>query len=198
MSHFNDKALTWDGPQKIQMMQKLASETMKKLHLKEKVDILDFGCGTGLFGLEFADFAKSLTGIDTSEGMLSVFDKKTSGVHHIKSLKIDLEKENLSQKFDLILSSMAFHHLENPEEVLGKLKGMLNKGGRIAIADLDQEDGTFHPDNKGMGVKHFGFSKDLLESWAKKQGLIFSHFLIHNIQKNSRDYLIFLAIYQII
>ncbi len=91
-------------------------------HLESKVDIMDFGAGTGLFGLEFLGIAKSLTGVDTSEGMLAVFDKKTDGSKNINSINVDLEKESLDKRFDLIISSMAFHHIERPKSLLIKLK----------------------------------------------------------------------------
>jgi len=195
MSHFNKEASHWDSPEKIKMMKALAQESIKALKLDGKLDILDFGCGTGLYGLEFGDFAQTLTGVDTSQGMLDVFDKKIQGCHHIKSINIDLEKEDLEEKFDLILSSMAFHHLLSPSKTLGKFKSMLNPDGRIAIADLDEEDGTFHPDNAGMGVKHFGFSKQELKAWALENDMKLDHSIIHAIEKNNRAYKIFLAVF---
>ena len=127
MSHFNESANEWDSENKVTMMQKLASESKKHLNLKKKIDILDFGTGTGLFGLEFSEYINSLLGVDVSEGMLKVFDEKTRDFDFIKSLNIDLEEKNIDQKFDLIISSMAFHHLNKPREVLVKLKHNLNR-----------------------------------------------------------------------
>lgn len=194
MSHFNEKAKEWDSESKIKMMTELAKKTLPYLNLKSPVDIMDFGCGTGLFGLEFADYAKTLTGVDTSEGMLEVFDKKTQGHDEIKSVLVDLEKETLNQKFDLIVSSMAFHHLESPLKMILKLKAMLNPGGQIAIVDLDQEDGSFHPDNKSMGVKHHGFSQKELVQWAQIAEMDLQYQIINDIKKNDQNYSQFLAI----
>lgn len=196
MSHFNDQAKEWDSEEKIIMMKTLAQKTMAVLHLKEKLDIMDFGCGTGLFGLEFTDYAKSLLGIDTSEGMLEVFNKKTKGHDHIRSLLIDLENNTIKQKFDLIISSMAFHHLNHPAQMIQKLKSLLNPHGRLAIVDLDQEDGTFHPDNKKMGVKHYGFSQEKLSAWAKTENMKLSHQIINYISKNNQKYGQFLAVFE--
>jgi len=197
MSHFNDEAANWDDEGKVKMMKLLASQAMKVLKPQNDISIMDFGCGTGLFGLEFTDHAKSLLGIDTSEGMLEVFDKKTQGHDNFTSKNIDLESENLDQKFDLIVSSMAFHHLTNPYDVLVKFKSMINEGGKIAIVDLDKEDGSFHPDNEGMGVKHFGFSKQELESWASDAQLKMEHHFINEIEKNDNNYKQFLAVYSV-
>ncbi|TNE97618.1 MAG: class I SAM-dependent methyltransferase [Deltaproteobacteria bacterium] len=195
MSHFNDKAAEWDNEGKIKMMAVLAKKTLERLSLARKLDIMDFGCGTGLFGLEMADYANTLLGIDTSSGMLEVFDKKTQDDSSVESLLIDLEKDSLDRKFDLIVSSMAFHHLNDPDKMIATLKSLLNPDGKIAIVDLDEEDGSFHPDNEGMGVKHYGFSKDRLSSWAEKHKLELDHSLINSIEKNDREYHQFLAIF---
>lgn len=91
---------------------------------------------------------------------------------------------------------MAFHHLNKPEKMLGTLKNLLNPNGKLAIVDLDEEDGSFHPDNEGMGVKHFGFSKTTLESWAEKEGMTLDHHIINKIDKNNREYGQFLAVFK--
>ncbi|MBN2530847.1 MAG: class I SAM-dependent methyltransferase [Deltaproteobacteria bacterium] len=204
MSHFNDSAATWDTPQKIQMMKTLAKAAIQSLQpllsSNDKLDIIDFGCGTGLFGLEFADFARTITGIDTSEGMLAVFEEKTNGEDHIQGLLLDLEQTDALKsvpanlRADLILSAMAFHHLKQPDLVLGRLASLLAPGGAVAIVDLDEEDGTFHPDNEGMGVKHFGFAKAAVEQWAYSQNLKLQHQIIYDLAKSDRTYPIFLAV----
>ena len=195
MSHFNDKAAEWDNEGKIKMMGKLAEKTISALQLKGPLSVMDFGCGTGLFGLEFADYASSLLGVDTSEGMLEVFDQKTKGQDRFRSKLINLEQQNLNEKFDLIVSSMAFHHLNHPDQMILKMKTLLNPKGRLAIVDLDKEDGTFHPNNSEMGVKHFGFGKEELEAWAREAGMKFSHQIINQVEKNDRNYGQFLAIF---
>jgi ubiquinone/menaquinone biosynthesis C-methylase UbiE len=197
MSHFNEVANDWDSPGKTSMMQELALKTKKILNLNKHVDILDFGTGTGLFAFEFNDHAKSITGVDVSDGMLEVFDKKAKNLDHIKSRNIDLEDEILEEQYDLIISSMAFHHLNHPQLVLKKLKKNLSNNGQIAIVDLDQEDGTFHPNNEAMGVKHFGFSKEELNMWANELDLEFNHIFINSILKNGKEYKQFLAIFKL-
>jgi ubiquinone/menaquinone biosynthesis C-methylase UbiE len=198
MSHFNHVANTWDSEGKIKLMGRLANNTCEKLKLKKDLDILDFGCGTGLFGLEFLDFAKSITGIDTSEGMLEVFKEKAKGFDHIDCHLLDLEKEPFEseKRFDLIISSMTFHHLNDPSAMIEKLSGLLKVGGQMAIVDLEKEDGTFHPNNEEMGVKHFGFSEDEIKSWANKANLGVEVHTINSVDKNDRTYNQFLALFR--
>lgn len=196
MSHFNHAANSWDSEDKIKMMQDLAIKTRGNLSLDKKVDILDFGCGTGLFSLEFLDIANSITGIDTSDGMLEVLKKKTSDYKNIKTLNIDLENNEIDLKFDLIISSMAFHHLNSPKSILLKLSKLLNKNGQIAIVDLESEDGSFHPDPKAMGVKHFGFSNEEIVAWAKDANLSVEIETISTRKKSDKEYKQFLAVFK--
>tara|TARA_R110002072_G_scaffold534_6_gene4050 strand:- start:224772 stop:225365 length:594 start_codon:yes stop_codon:yes gene_type:complete len=196
MNHFDSAANTWDSEEKISSVLKLAEKTKAKLSPRENLDILDFGCGTGLYGLAFLDQAKSITGIDNSEGMIKVFNEKTENDPQVKSIQVDLEKENVSDKYDLIISSMTFHHLKNPEEMILKFKSMLKPHGEMAIVDLEKEDGSFHPDNKSMGVNHHGFSTEELTSWGKVANLKVEISTINTINKNDREYHQFLAVYR--
>lgn len=198
MSHFNHAASSWDSEGKVKLMGRLSEKTLEKLHLPEsKIDILDFGCGTGLFGLEFFDHANSILGVDTSEGMLEVFNEKTKDHSHISSKLLNLEEEDLSnQTFDLVVSSMTFHHLNHPDQMLIKLSKMLNPKGQLAIVDLETEDGSFHPDPANMGVKHFGFSNYELRAWADKANLEVEISTINEVEKNDRKYSQFLAVFK--
>lgn len=196
MSHFNHIANEWDSEEKIEMMKTLSRKTKEYLGLDNKIKVLDFGCGTGLFGLNFLEHASSILGVDTSEGMLQEWNKKTNKFKNISSKLINLEKDSLNDKFDLILSSMAFHHLNAPSEVLKKFSNMLTFDGRIAIVDLRKEDGDFHPDNHKMGVKHFGFSEEEIKNWGNSSELHVDIHTINKIPKNDKEYYQFLAIFK--
>ncbi len=198
MSHFNEVANEWDTTEKVTMFNNIAQGALKELDLSEVKTVMDFGCGTGLFSLALLeskpDQQFELTGIDTSEGMLAVMQNKQLANVKTHTLNINLEESDLDQKFDLIVSSMAFHHLNDPEKVLIKLSKMLNPGGKIAIVDLETEDGSFHPDNAAMGVKHYGFSRQDLNLWSVESNFkMFDFKIIHTIHKNDKDYPLFLG-----
>ena len=193
--HFNQTAKKWDSKEKVDRMEAISSKVVEILKLDTKIDILDFGCGTGLFGLHLSPFIKSLIGLDSSEEMLSIFNKKTEGLDNISCENCSIQNFQPKQNFDLIISSMVFHHLENPEETLSYLKKLINKNGRIAIVDLQTEDGNYHPNNSEMGVKHFGFNKETIKSWAEIHNLKYSFHVINQISKNSKNYFQFLAVF---
>lgn len=49
-------------------------------YLNGSLDILDLGCGTGLIGSWFKDYARTLVGVDVSPMMLDMATKK--GCYH--------------------------------------------------------------------------------------------------------------------
>ncbi len=133
------------------------------------------------------------TGVDSSVEMLNVLRSKFPE-QHVQTLNIDVEKEDVSSlEYNFVISQMAFHHLQNPMAVLKKLKKKTPV--KIAIIDLDKEDGSFHPDPQGMGVRHFGFSKSEIQKWADEAGLTLQHYqIINTIHKNDNKYPQFLAV----
>lgn len=196
MSHFNQAANTWDTPEKISLNEKYAEKIKQLSNKKSFHKIMEVGCGTGLLGANFVEEDNALIGIDTSEGMLSIFKEKFSKNKNVHAQLLNLENDDLQDNdFDLIISSMAFHHLKEPENMLRKLKSKLASDGVIAIIDLDKEDGTFHPDPVKMGVHHFGFSEDEAKRWASANDLKLKREIIHVNHKNDKNYPVFLALF---
>ena len=92
-----------------------------------------------------------------------------SGTGNIKPVEADLTKPGFSfqNRFDTIYTSMTLHHIENTEEILHRFSSSMNLGGYLFIADLLQEDGTFH----GNGFKgHRGFDPEILKKIARNAG----------------------------
>lgn len=198
MSHFNQAANTWDTPEKKEQNRKYAEEIKMLSGKREFKRVLEVGCGTGLLGENFIQKDNQFLGVDTSEGMLEILRQKFSGHSQVKAKLINMEKETLNEgPFDLIISSMAFHHLQNPEGMLKILKTKLVPDGVMAIIDLDREDGTFHPDPVKMGVHHFGFDEATCRQWADASGLRMERKIIHTIHKNDKNYPIFLSLFQV-
>lgn len=197
MSHFNSIANQWDTPEKIKQNKSYAELIKKHLTQLNSISILEVGCGTGLLGGEFLSDENHLLGLDTSTGMLEVFNQKYIN-HKATSMLLNLEEHDLpaDQKFDLILSAMAFHHLKNPLTMLSKLSSHLKTKGTIVVIDLDQEDGTFHPDPKNMGVHHFGFNEEQTKAWCLEAQLTkLPRQIVNIVHKNEKQYPIFLEIF---
>ena len=124
--------------------------------------------------------------------MLEQFREKSNEFEcETEVIQKDLSAENLDREFDGIISSMTIHHLEDTSALFSRFHSMLKKGGFIAIADLDSEDGTFHSDN--TGVYHHGFDRKILENMLKDAGFVDIGFdTVSTINKPHRDFTIFL------
>jgi len=159
--NFDEEALAWDEhPGRVRIMGEIADALFSDIALKPDMDVLDFGCGTGLVSLRIAGDVASLTGVDTSESMLEVFQRKAQNLklENVRGLRVDLDLGGeIPGRYDLVVSSMVLHHIEHIPEVLARLYAALKPGGRIRLADLDLDGGRFHEDP--TGVFHEGFDR---------------------------------------
>ena len=192
MSTFDKKAQNWDnGDIRVNGAKKIAEAIEKKVKLTQDMEILDFGVGTGLLGFEIAKKVKQVYGVDTSAGMLEKLKEKNSDALHIIPIQQDIIREPLTQKFNGLVSSMTLHHVEDLETFFQTIYENIKESGFIAIADLEEEDGTFHSDNEG--VHHFGFDAEKLREIVQRNG--FKDIVIENINtinKTHRDFGVFL------
>jgi tRNA (cmo5U34)-methyltransferase len=169
--YFNDSASKWDEkPQRVAMARAVAEEIVNQVPLSNTMTAMEFGCGTGLISMGLAPMLKSVLAVDMSENMLSVLDKKITQekIENITTRHLDLFKDDLPEdRFDLIFSGMALHHVKDVGGLLDKFFQLLNPGGMVAVADLDMEDGGFHGDIPD--VFHLGFDRqELMDQFEQK------------------------------
>jgi len=192
MSHFDKRAQSWDsGDIRVNGAKTIADAINVKITLKNNMDIMDFGVGTGLLGFEIATKVKKVYGVDTSTQMLAKLQEKNTSELSIEPINQDIVKEPLSQTFDGLVSSMTLHHVENLEAFFDVIYKNIKKDGFIAIADLESEDGTFHSDN--TGVFHFGFDEKELCKIVESCGFKNVKYInINTINKPHRNFGVFL------
>jgi ubiquinone/menaquinone biosynthesis C-methylase UbiE len=158
---FDKAAATWDEePRRVQLARDVAAAIVGEAHPTGDMDALDFGCGTGLLTLLLQPHVRSITGIDTSRGMLDVLERKASawGLSNVRTLRCDIGTgERPDGAYHLIVSNMTLHHVADLSALFRLFHGLLLPGGVLCVADLDKEDGSFHDDP--AGVHHFGFER---------------------------------------
>ncbi|MBF0299711.1 MAG: GNAT family N-acetyltransferase [Oligoflexia bacterium] len=105
--------------------------------------ILDVGIGTGTLASDLAQNGCLIYGIDFSKEML---EKAKSKIPNGIFEQVDISKEYLgsfsNQKFDRIISSYFFHHLDTNQKIdfiQKAIKNNLNANGMIIIADVGFE-----------------------------------------------------------
>jgi ubiquinone/menaquinone biosynthesis C-methylase UbiE len=174
-AYFDTMAAEWDDePRRVELMKAVGRHVLRQVHPTNEMDVLDYGCGTGLLGLYLLPHVRSVTGADSSEGMLEVLREKITkrGVQNVRTLRLNLEQDDPpNDRYDLIVVGMALHHITDIEKVLRAFFEMLRPGGFLCVADLDTEPGTFHgPNPEERGVRHFGFDREQLKSSLARIG----------------------------
>jgi len=98
-------------------------------------DVLDLGCGFGDFAfVAKARGAASVTGIDISEKMLEVARSRITDPT-VSFIRAPIETATLGEAaFDLVVSSLAFHYVENYGAVLAKVVRALRPGGQLVFS----------------------------------------------------------------
>ena len=161
--NFDSEASTWDKPGRIKLANNVAAALMEEVRLDPGMEVLDFGCGTGLLSLRLQPFVRSVTCVDSSRGMLEVLKKKVegSGLKNVRIEHLNLDAgDKLKGCYDLITSSMTLHHIAEIGPLLKLFFPVTNAGGYLCIADLDLGGGRFHTSNEG--VFHDGIDRETL------------------------------------
>lgn len=171
---FDQAAATWDGEERrVRLAQGVTEAIVKRCALPADLDVLDFGCGTGLVSLALRPLVRSVTGVDTSRGMLDVLERKVSeqGLEGVHAVLVSPDTPlAVAGRFDLVVSSMALHHVADLAPLFARFREHLRPGGRVALADLDLEDGTFHED--ATGVVHLGFERRAFAALLAAAGFV--------------------------
>ncbi len=177
--HFDNKARQWDSnPFAQERAIKIADAIGAAVPLSPPMTALDYGCGTGLLSVPLKDKLGTITLMDSSSGMLAVLREKITaqGIANMVVQPGDLTHTALPDThFDIIYSSMTLHHIPDTGAILQRFHTLLKPGGVLCIADLDEEDGTFHDSDIGFHVHH-GFNRTVLAEMAHKQGFVAVNF----------------------
>lgn len=192
---FKDRADGFDANDTArQLSANVSACILSNVTLEPGMDVMDFGAGTGLVTAQLAARVDKVTCVDVSEAMLD----KLASKDELKG-KVDIRRQNIleqpiGKQFDLIVSAMAMHHVEDTDRMVMCFARHLKPGGTVALADLDEEDGSFHPADI-EGVHHSGFSRDAFKRILEKHGFAdVSFFDAHTVIKEGRQYPVFLAV----
>jgi tRNA (cmo5U34)-methyltransferase len=193
--HFDQAAATWDlADRRVAQAHAVAQAIAARVPLAKTQSVLDFGCGTGLVTLELGPRVGSITGADTSPGMLRTLAEKANALG-IPLQLISLGATgtgDLGGPYDLILSSMTLHHVANVPALFRQFAQHLRPGGQVALADLDEEDGSFH--EATVRIHHRGFSREQIKAWLGDAGFREIHVETAAVTvKQGKGYPVFLA-----
>ncbi|MDO9137317.1 MAG: methyltransferase domain-containing protein [Lutibacter sp.] len=175
MKHFDQQAKEWDNdPKKTERAIIIAKEMTDFIQPNNTMNAFEFGCGTGLLSYQIKDSFKTITLADTTEGMIKVLQEKIANenIKNFKPLLADLLEDGFAvneNEYDVIYTLMTLHHILNIDKILAIFNAMLKTGGYLCIADLVQEDGSFHTNVPGFDG-HNGFDREKLSAVLSNHG----------------------------
>lgn len=155
--YFDDVARTWDDSRRCERAQVL-SRAIREAWGGTPKEVLDFGCGTGLLTFALSPYAAAIYGYDTSSEMQRIFRSKLD-LYRTTNVRLLSEEEMKERTFDVIFSSMVFHHIPDIGTKLLGLRRLLAPDGRLMLIDLDKDDGAFHRNEPGFNG-HNGFDRN--------------------------------------
>lgn len=169
---FDSRAAQWDHlPRRVALAKAVVETIIREAAPQSGMRMLDYGAGTGLVTLGLQPLVKEVIAVDSSRGMLEQLEMKANeaGITNLQTLFIDLNSDwNLPQGIDLLVSSMTMHHVPEVAPLLAHFRESMNPGAQLCIADLQQEDGTFHDD--ATGIPHKGFAVEEMEGFFLEAG----------------------------
>lgn len=106
---------------------------------KEKLKVLDIGCGPGFFSILLSRAGQDVTGIDGSDAMLDEAVRKAD-IYGVKPAFFQMDAHKLgfaSETFDLIVSRNVTHTLREHREAYKEWLRVLKPGGVLLIFDAN-------------------------------------------------------------
>ena len=195
---FDDEAATWDDDPGHEVRQvAVARAIAESVDLGPGTRAVDIGGGTGRLSILLADRVGSVVVTDPSAGMVQVAQERIEAAglgDRLRAVQADLTTDRLEGSYDVVWSSMALHHVQDPDALLRSVAGLLVEGGRLAIADLDADpDGAFHAEKVDFDG-HDGFDRGRLAEQLVRAGFADVRFVdATTILKNDREFGVFLC-----
>ena len=176
---FYDNETVFENYMKLRDRKESANATMEIPIMKELMGnvsskiVLDLGCGFGEMGKYLLEEkCKHYTGVDVSSNMIEKAREELSAYENSTLLKNSVEDFIFRHQYDLIISSLAFHYIEDVQSVFQKVFLNLNANGKFIFsiehpacsAGLDLE---FNLSNKKQGwlLDNYFHSGKREESW---------------------------------
>ncbi len=157
----------YDTPERVQIG-KVSSDAIRAYLIDTKSkNAIDFGCGTGLVGINLLNDFQSVLFLDTSQNMIQQVEQKIShfNIQNAGTLCFDFEKDSLSDfHTDYIFMAQVLLHIKDFKLVLQKMYDVLIPGGHLIIIDFNKNNAIV------SDLVHNGFDQEELIDLMTKIG----------------------------
>jgi ubiquinone/menaquinone biosynthesis C-methylase UbiE len=157
----------YDTPERIQIARVSSNAIREYLVDAKSKSAIDFGCGTGLVGMNLISDFNSMLFLDTSQNMIHQIEQKisSSNIQNAATLCFDFEKDSLSDLHaDYIFMAQVLLHIKDIELLLSRLYKILEENGHLLIIDFDKNEKI------ASDMVHNGFDQTELKEVMTKIG----------------------------
>lgn len=124
--------------------------------------VLDAGCGGGSHAAELVSRGARVTGFDSSAAMLAIARKRLGPDVALVEADLSRPLPFADGGFDLVLSALALHYIEDWSQPLGEFARVLRPSGRLVFS-------THHPfmDHGLAGGANYFATYEFADSWMR-------------------------------
>jgi cyclopropane-fatty-acyl-phospholipid synthase len=109
----------------------------ERAELADGMDILELGCGWGSLTLWMAERYPNarITGVSNSRPQREHIEAecRARGLSNVRILTCDVNRLELEQRFDRVVSIEMFEHMRNYQTLLARIASWLNPGGKLFV-----------------------------------------------------------------
>lgn len=166
---FNRVASQYDTPERSEIAKITAKEIQKHIVNGKDKTAIDYGCGTGLVGMELVNDFETILFADASQNMVDVVKEKIekAEIKNAKTLFLDSEEvSNIDIQVDYIFLVQVLLHVQDIQPLLSNLYKLLRPSGHLVIIDFDYNK-KVHSDKV-----HNGFKQQDLVQLMEKIGFV--------------------------
>jgi ubiquinone/menaquinone biosynthesis C-methylase UbiE len=124
----------WNWATPAGRLRKLRRAAMLGAGLAPGMEVLELGCGTGLFTREFARSGARLTALDISPELLELARREVSAENVVFAAGNAYAMDFPPERFDRVVGSSVLHHLDAPR-ALAECFRVLKPGGTLAFTE---------------------------------------------------------------
>ncbi len=142
VKEFNRAAESYDESRLVKSFQRRTQTLIiNRMHLEKGMNILDLGCGTGLGTIDIAlrlEGSGKVIGLDLSDKMIEQAKKKLIEFKY-DNVVFEVGSESsldYVDYFDSVLTTNAFHHFYQKEEIFSRVYRSLKQKGSFIIQDI--------------------------------------------------------------
>ncbi|MEA4895621.1 MAG: class I SAM-dependent methyltransferase [Oscillospiraceae bacterium] len=136
-------ASRYDTDDRVGIANKIAEAIREELSGMEGETAIDYGCGTGLVGMELLDLFHSVLFVDPSARMIEQVDRKIAEGHiqQARTMCCDFLNELPNGlQADYVILSQVLLHIPDIRSILSKLYDVLKKDGHLIVVDFDKNE----------------------------------------------------------